>query len=92
MIYLRELEAKLELGLGVRVRAREIRLELGAKVTPVFLRVNTGISSVKFIACFPLYYDCLNGPIRLIYSRLIRPFQFDLLLLGRPGWWNRVGR
>ena len=22
----------------------------------------------------------------------LRPFQFDLLLLGRPGWWNRVGR
>ena len=22
----------------------------------------------------------------------IRPFQFDLLLLGRPGWCNRVGR
>ena len=22
----------------------------------------------------------------------MRPFQFDLLLLGRPGWWNSRGR
>ena len=35
---------------------------------------------------------CFKISLALANSSLVRPFQFDLLLLGRPGWCNRVGR
>ena len=34
----------------------------------------------------------LSNVLTLYICSIVRPFQFDLLLLGRPGWWSRVGR